>query len=339
MRQVMTLLWYSYRMLKAKVLFWVVLGISVLMGIIFASIGVSEDGFSLLFGLWEFQSTMINTKSGYAEMFYLLIFTDVVVKWWLGYLAIALALISCSSIFPEFLSTGSVDIAISKPMSRLKLFLSNYLGSLLFVLLQVGLFCVIVVTAMGLRLGHWNWSVFWAVPILVFVFSMIYCVGVLVSVWTRSTMLSLLAMLILWGGSLMVQWSEGILYGLSYSSEDAGERIDLSTGEVVSEDDSHAFDSMKKAYQVCKMVSWPLPKTREVTLLINQKIKSDESNQSLSGMSLLALSSEDFMKEAKGESNQKSVRRNSLFYTLGSSALFELFILALASWRFIKKDY
>ena len=339
MRQVFTILWESYRMLRARVLFWVVLAISMFVALMFASIGVNAHGYSVLFGLWEMESDLINSASGYAELFYLLLFTNVIVKWWLGYLAIALALISCSSVFPEFLATGSVDVAVSKPISRVRLFLVKYLGSLIFVFLQVGVFCLIVFAAMGFRLGSWNWSVFWAVPILVFVFSMIYCMGVLVAVWTRSTMLSLLAMVILWGVTLMVQWSESTLYALSYSSQEAGETVDFSTGQVRETDGTDDFSGLKKAHGVIKTVAWALPKTREATLLINQKIKDDSSGESLSGMSLFALSSEEMMGRVRGEGNQREVNRNSLFYTIGSSALFEVFILSLACFRFSRKDY
>ena len=339
MRQVFAILWESYRMLRARVLFWVVLAISMLVALMFASIGVNEHGYSVLFGLWQIESDMVNSTSGYAEMFYLLIFTNVIVKWWLGYLAIALALISCSSVFPEFLAAGSVDVAVSKPISRTRLFVVKYLGSLIFVFLQVGVFCAIVFAAMGLRLGSWNWSVFWAVPILVFVFSMIYCMGVLVAVWTRSTMLSLLAMVILWGVTLMVQWSESTLYALSYSSQDSGEKVDFRTGEVRPTEGADDFKSLKKAHKTIKAVAWVLPKTREATLLINQKIKDDSSGESLGGMALFALSSEEMMGRVRGDVNQNAVERNSLFYTLGSSALFEIFILFLACWRFSRRDY
>lgn len=339
MRQMLAILWESYRMLKARVLFWVVLGISVLVALIFASIGINEDGYSVLFGLWSVESEMINSSSDYAELFYLVIFTNVIVKWWLGYLAIALALISCCSVFPEFLSAGSVDVAVSKPLSRTRLFLIKYLGTLIFVFLQVALFCLIVFVALGCRLGEWNWSVFWAVPILVFVFSMIYCVGVLCAVWTRSTLLSLLAMIILWGAALLVQWTESSLYGLSYSAEDAGAKINYQTGEVTESDGGDDFEGLKKAHRVTKTVAWVLPKTREVTLMINQKIKTGSSEQSLSGMSLLAFLDQGMMSDFQGGAHQKSANRHSFFYVIGSSALFEFVILSLACWKFSRKDY
>lgn len=338
MRQMLTILWDSYRMLKAKILFWLVLAISALVAIVFASIGIDDKGFSLLFGVWEFESTLVNTDSGYAELFYLVVFTNIIVTWWLGYLAIALGLISCSSIFPEFLATGSIDIAISKSIGRVKLFLTKYLGSLIFVFLQVGLFCAIVFLAMGVRLGQWNWSIFWAVPLLVFVFSLIYCVGVLVAVMTRSTMLALLSMLIIWGVTLMVQWAENMFYNMGYAAEEAGLAVDISTGEV-SEGPSDQYEVWKKAHRVTKAVSWPLPKTREVTLMIKQRIKTGSRKESLAGMSLLAFADKEMMESQQEGGAKKVANRHSSFYVLGSSALFELIILSFACWRFSRKDY
>ncbi len=338
MIQILTILWDSYRMLKARVMFWVVLGISLLVALVFASIGVNETGYTILFGAIDVESEMVNTTSGYAELFYLVVFTNIIVKWWLGWLALALAFISCCSIFPEFLKQGAVDVAVSKPMSRAKLFLVKYTGGLLFVTLQVGIFCIVIYLALGLRLGLWNASVFWAVPLLVFVFSMIYCVGVLVAVWTRSAMLSLLAMIILWGCAWVVQFGEDVIYSISYGAEESGVKVDFESGEVAdSEPGDH--DGMKNIYDGVKVVSWVLPKTRDVTLMVGQKIKTDSSNQSLEGMSLLAFVDEDYMEGFESAENKKAANRHSLSYTVGSSLLFECFILGIACWRFSRKDY
>jgi len=338
MRQILTILWDSYRMLKARVMFWVVLGLSLLGALIFASIGVNETGYTILFGAIDVESELINTRSGYAELFYLVVFTNIIVKWWLGWLALALAFISCCSIFPEFLKQGAVDVAISKPMSRTKLFLVKYMGSLLFVTLQVGIFCMVIYLALGFRLGQWNLSVFWAVPLLVFVFSLIYCVGVLVAVWTKSAMLSLLAMIVLWGCVWIVQLGEDLLYGLSYGAEESGVKVDFKSGDV-SDSEPGDHDSMKSIYDGVKVVSWFLPKTRDVTLMVGQKIKTDSSNQSLAGMSMLAFFDKGYMEGFESAENKKAANRHSLFYTIGSSLLFEIIILGIACWRFRRKDY
>ena len=51
MRQVLTILWDSYRMLSAKKLFWVALGLSILLALIYASISIESEKVSFLFGL------------------------------------------------------------------------------------------------------------------------------------------------------------------------------------------------------------------------------------------------------------------------------------------------
>jgi len=133
MRQELTLLLDSFRLLQAKRLFWVALGISGLVGLVYASIGFTPTGMSMWFGLQSFDNPLIRAGTAEAEAFYLLLFTDLIVRFWLAWFAVALALISTSSIFPEFLREGAVEMLLSKPLGRLRLFVWKYLGSLLFV--------------------------------------------------------------------------------------------------------------------------------------------------------------------------------------------------------------
>ena len=160
MRQILTVLWDSYRLLAAKKLFWIVLFLTVLIALMYASVGFTPQGVSVLFGAYEIKNDLIVEGSMFADYFYMMIFTDYLVPWWLGFFALVLALISVCPIFPDFLKTGSIDVAISKPMSRVTLFLVKYLGSLLFVAIQVLVFCVIVFIAHGVRLDAWNLEIF-----------------------------------------------------------------------------------------------------------------------------------------------------------------------------------
>ena len=132
MRVMGILLLDSFRMLRARRLFWVALCLSGLIAMVYASIGFDEGGVSVLFGLLSFESELLQMRAEESKKVYLLVFTNVVVPYWLGLFSIVLALISCASIFPEFTRKGSIDLALSKPPSRLSLFLGKYLGSLLF---------------------------------------------------------------------------------------------------------------------------------------------------------------------------------------------------------------
>ena len=51
MTAIATILLDSLRLLKARVLFWVTLGISVFVGILYLSIGFNESGMSMFLGL------------------------------------------------------------------------------------------------------------------------------------------------------------------------------------------------------------------------------------------------------------------------------------------------
>src|SRR4051812_10750859 len=125
----------AYRELNARKMFWVVLVISGLVVIAFAGVGIDEKGLSI-FGFSlpiPFNTTMMPRAD-----FYKMIFDSAGVGFWLSWLATILALISTAGIFPDMLTGGSIDLYLSKPISRLRLFLTKYLSALLFVALQVG---------------------------------------------------------------------------------------------------------------------------------------------------------------------------------------------------------
>ena len=279
----MTILWDSYRLLAAKKLFWIVLFLTVLIAMMYASVGFTPEGISVLFGAYQIESELIVEGSMFAEYLYMMIFTDYLVPWWLGLFALVLALISVCPIFPDFLKTGSIDVAISKPMSRLSLFLVKYLGSLLFVAIQVLVFCVIVFIAHGVRLNAWNLEIFWAVLLLTFVFSLIYCVSVLTAVLTRSSLFSLLVALLVWGVTLSIQWSESIMYKATYVMPASGLSINMKTGETKEAgEELDTSSEMEKFYGIVRAIGMPLPKTRDATYLLRKKVTVRGKNMTMS---------------------------------------------------------
>ena len=129
MRILGLLLLDSFRMLRAQKLFWIFLVLSAVVSLLYASIGISETEFGILFGLWSFDlSEMLGGMEmtpDVAKGLYLWLFTDVIVRYWLGLIALVLGIISCASIFPEFVARGSVDLVLSKPPSRLLLYFES----------------------------------------------------------------------------------------------------------------------------------------------------------------------------------------------------------------------
>lgn len=210
MRQALALLLDAYRELNARKLFWLTLAISATVVIGFASLSFTDKGVSILFGLWEVESP-IKAGSPLARPFYIGIFSYFIVGIWLTWAAAILALVSTTSIFPDFLAGGAIDIVLSKPISRLRLFSLKYIASLLFVVLQVAVFCIGVFLCVAWRLDTWNFKIFLAVPIITAFFSYLFAVNVLVGVWTRSSLTALLLTILFWFGLFSASAAQNIV--------------------------------------------------------------------------------------------------------------------------------
>jgi ABC-type transport system involved in multi-copper enzyme maturation permease subunit len=182
----------AYRELNAKKMFWVVLILSVVVVAIFAAVGVKNGELTLL--IWQ---TPIPILMDRAEL-YRFMFTQFGIGFWLTFIATILALISTASIFPDFISGGSIDLYLSKPMGRLRLFATKYAAGLLFAALQVFVFSLACFLVIGIRGGEWEPRVFLAVPVVVIFFSYLFCIATLVGVMTRSTVAAILLTMLAW---------------------------------------------------------------------------------------------------------------------------------------------
>jgi hypothetical protein len=195
MTQTLAILHDAYRELNAKKLFWFVLIISGVVVIAFAGTGINERGITL-FGL-EFQS-IITTSLIARAMWYKYLFSQLGIGFWLSWCAMILALVSTASIFPDFLAGGSIDLYLSRPISRLRLFLTKYVSGLLFVALQVGVFTFACFLVIGMRGGAWEPKIFLAIPLVLLVFSYLFSICVLLGLVTRSAIASLLLTCLVW---------------------------------------------------------------------------------------------------------------------------------------------
>jgi hypothetical protein len=186
----------AYRELNARRLFWITMMLSAVVVGAFALVGLTDTGLKVL--VWDIPVPMFNAKTIEPATFYKLIFTNFGIGFWLSWGATILAIISTASIIPEFVSSGSIELTLSRPISRLRLFLTKYLTGLFFVALQVSVFSLAAFFVIGLKGGAWITSLFWAIPIVVLFFSYLYCICALVGLLTRSTIAALLVTMLCW---------------------------------------------------------------------------------------------------------------------------------------------
>ncbi len=207
----------AYRELNAKKLFWLTLGLNVLAVALFASLGINSEGFSFLH--WTFDAQFMNTNFISKELFYKIQFTTWGVPIWLSWVTTILALISTAGIIPDMVSGGTIEPVLSKPIGRVRLFLTKYLTGLLFVGLQILVFSVGCMLVLGIRAGAWEFGLLLAVPIVLAFFSYLYSVCVFVGLVTRSTIAALLLTILFWviifiantGDSVMLAQREGAI--------------------------------------------------------------------------------------------------------------------------------
>jgi ABC-type transport system involved in multi-copper enzyme maturation permease subunit len=319
-----TLLIDSLRLLRARALFWITLAISALAAVIYLSIGFTPTGLSMMFGMAEFDNSVLRAGTPAAELFYLGLFSKFIVGVWLSWVAIGLAIISCAPVFPDFMAEGSIGIPLSKPVSRLKLFLYKYIGSLMFVVLQVGLFCAIVFFAVRWRVGTWNPSVFWAVPLVTLVFSYLYSVVVLVAVKTRSVLPAILAGILIWFASWVGQQGEQVLYKVAYLD---------TPGEVISKGEE---SNLQEWHRRSVWLMACLPKTGEtVNLMDRHVVVGGKTGFSNSGFIKILMG----MESLPEESVDQAIARHSTLYIIGTSLIFEGVMLGLAAWIFCRRDF
>jgi len=199
MTQTLAILLDAYRDLNARKMFWIVLVLSVIVMAAFAMVGTTDDSFTVLWWhLPPLDSQGNGDNANLIKLLYKWLFSYLVIGLYLTWIATILALISTASIFPEFMSGGAVDLYLSKPIGRLRLFLTKYITGLLFVTLQVTVFSLASFLVLGLRGHTWEPSLFMAIPIIVLFFSYLFGICVFFGVMTRSTIAALLLTILAW---------------------------------------------------------------------------------------------------------------------------------------------
>lgn len=208
----------AYRELNSKKMFWISLILSGLVVASIACVGINNKGLTILW--WTISLDILNTSFLSPASFYKFVFIQFGFNFWLAWIASILALISTASIIPDLVAGGSIELSLSKPIARVRLFLTKYATALLFTGLQVGVFTLASFLVIGVRGGSWEWSIFLAIPLVLLFFSFIYCVCALLGLVTRSTIAALLLSVLFWFFLFLINISERTVLLFKLNAED-----------------------------------------------------------------------------------------------------------------------
>ena len=187
----------GYRELVAKKLFTLSMILSLLVVAVIGVGGLNEQGVTI-FG-FTIEVPFVNSNMFTPADFYKLMFNSVGVKFWLGWLACLLALVSSAGMFPEMVSSGVVENMLSRPIPRWRLYIYKFTAGLLFTSLQMAVFCLASFLVIGLRGGAWEPGLFLAIPLVTLLYSYLFAMSALLGTVTRSAIAALLLTILFWG--------------------------------------------------------------------------------------------------------------------------------------------
>lgn len=351
----------AYRELNSRRLFWLVLLISGAVAGVFALIGIDERGIMVLG--WSLELPIFNTRVITPATFYKMMFSNLGFQFWLTWLATILALVSTAGIFPEFVSAGSIELSLSRPIGRLRLFLTKFTTGLLFVAIQVTLFSAASFLVIGVRGDAWIWKIFLAIPLVLIFFSYLFSVCVLIGLLTRSAIASLLLTLLIWGAVVLVHGGETAILrariwkqqevariqetvasrGASTSTEQGAEDLARQRSEL--DEQRESLSTWRTAHRLTFALKTVLPKTTETMELLERSIIDWGE---LEGFREAATSSRrsrgrgndrGFGSDQVNQELERTLRSRSAWWVLGTSLGFEVAVLALGAWIFCRRDF
>jgi len=300
----------SFRESLDRKIFWVMLFVSLVVAGAMFCISFEPHEISVLFGTWVIKTDVLTVGDRLRKDFIALIVVDGIMDTMLGWVGVILSLIATAGFFPSLMRRGTVDVMLSKPIARWQLFLGKYFGSMAFVAVHATIFVVLTFLVCGIRWGVWLPGYLLSIPLIVILFSYLYCISVLVAIPTRSSVAAVLVTLGAWVCFAGIQVTDD-----QFAS-------------------SPSWQQYRSAYAVSRVARWIVPKTSDITLKAKQWARAASSSD--------LIVQQDFDSDGSVDRAMKIERRRMAIpavYTIGSSLVFETVVVLIAIRLFSRRDY
>ncbi len=165
---------------------------------------------SAWYGPWSFEMLDAPTTQAQFGAQVIAVIPGILDKFVLS-IGLAVALLVTASIIPETFEPGSLNLLLSKPISRSGLFLSKFVGGCVFIALCATYLFVGIWLWLGLAMGVWENAILYCIVLYVIVFGIYYSVSAFVGLVTRSTILSVIVTILFWGSCFFVGTGYGFL--------------------------------------------------------------------------------------------------------------------------------
>jgi ABC-2 type transport system permease protein len=109
----------------------------------------------------------------------------------------SLLIVLSSSFIPSMLEKGSVDVLLSKPISRVNIIIGKYISVVLFAFLIIAFLISLIWLMISIKSGIWHFSYLQSIIWFTLIFAVLYSLVLLTGVLTQSTVLSIIINLLL----------------------------------------------------------------------------------------------------------------------------------------------
>ncbi len=216
-----------------------------------------------------------------------------------GFIGVLVAVMVCSGFVPSMLQKGTLDLALARPIGRIRLLLYKYLGGLWFVFIFSSFLiggCWLAITLQTHYANPWFLA---TILTITATFAVIHSVSVLVGVITRSGTVAALVAIFVWGTSstlIVIRDGMKLLYFGQMAPEWLRNTLDI-------------------LYDIA-------PKTSDLTTL-----------------NTYFLSRSHLSAAAYQRAFESRMPHVDWAWSLGTTAAFGLVMLAMAGWYFRRRDY
>ncbi len=257
-----------------------------------------------------------------------------------AWVTLLIGVIITAGFIPNMLSKGSLDLIISKPVSRVTLLCLKYLGGLTFVFLVTSFTVLGVFAAIGLRTGIWSSNFLLVIPILTMYFAILYAVSTVAALLSRNALVAILLTGVAW----FLFWAIGKvndgIQNRERSDARASERLQRGQFRPDPEEEGPAkkpnaedimaqIDPNRPLWGFIPKSSFPI-----FTALHAVTPRTYELDSRLGRVLAQGTLTERELKEL----DYDEPPRSNWFEMLAVSWVFILLMLGLASWRFVTRD-
>lgn len=107
-------------------------------------------------------------------------------------LCLLLAIFASASFVPHMMERGTIDLLLSKPISRTQLLMGKYLGGLLVVFLNIFLLIFGTWLIISIKFSSWDFSFLLVSLLVTFTFAVLYSLIVFIGVLTKGSILGMM---------------------------------------------------------------------------------------------------------------------------------------------------